>query len=322
MQGGQQVGWCELKDRVLVKMLIQHGRDYAAVRRGLTNATGYNFHIDHVSKRVIQILQGWEQMGVVLPPSMTQHGLGEYTLKGVQKTRWAKEQEEEKRRKEEVVAMEMRPPPVPSPPPVFIPEVSLSFAFHDVVLGGSVSLQALTAAHSSLFPTLPLVQSFYNAFASHPSFPPYARAFEAASLPDTAIAFGHFPLLPLMDLETRRHAATVSRFPFHPSLVRMVDEGGAPVTIAGLRRSGDVQVKGNRTGQGGLATTERGEGEKGDGNNTGRGRREVEEVEATEEVNEEMKTEPVNDNGAMVDLTLTPPSSGRSHGGGGGRGGG
>ena len=240
MTGGQQVGWCELKDRALVKLLMQHGRDYEAVREALYRATGYRFHIDHISSRVIKLLSGWEQAGVLLPPAMTRDGLVEYTLRGVKKTRWAKERAEQAR---EAVTKAVEPPASILSPPLPDPQVQLTFHFHDVHCGGSASLPALIAAHLSAFPTLPLVQSFYNAFASETLFPPYAAAFEFASLADTPRLFEHGPLVPVMDLEDRRNAASCSRFPFHPSLVRMIDETGGAVTIAGLRRSGKVEVK-------------------------------------------------------------------------------
>ena len=247
LTGGQQVGWEELKDRALVKMLIQHGRDYPAVAQGLYRATGYHFHRDHIEFRVRQLLSGWEQTGVPLPPAMRKEGHTEYTLKGVKKSKWA--QQQAKMREEEEERRRAPPPPLAPPTPltpsspVFVPKVAVTFDFHGMVHDSSLSLQALTSAHSSLFPTLPLVQAFYNAFAADPSFLPFAAALQAASLPETASAFDHSQLLPPMDEEGEWHASTVTRFPFHPSLVLMQDVEGQLVTIAGLRRSGVVVVK-------------------------------------------------------------------------------
>ena len=247
LTAGHQVGWDELKDRALVKMLIRHGRDYPAVVQGLYAATGYHFHKDHVEVRVRMLLAGWEQAGVPLPPAMTKDGFVEFTYKGVKKSKWR--QQQDKLRGEEV-APPPPPPPLPAPPlsplPIlFTSKVALTFNFHSIEHDSSVWLHALTSAHSSLFPTLPLVQAFFNAFASDPSFWPYAAAFRTASLPETATAFDHSQLLPLMREEgdEGQAATAVSRFPFHPSLVLMQDTMGQMVTIAGLRQSGVVVVK-------------------------------------------------------------------------------
>ena len=236
---GRETGFCKKLHQVLVKMLLQYGRDYEAVTAALFEATGYRFHVDHVTSRVKELLAAWEKQGLPLPQSMTKDGLIEYTLKGKKKTKWAlqREQRGEQSQVDLSAAVIERPPDMPILTHNWLP---VTFDFHDVQLSSTVSLHCLTMWWKDDFKYLPLVQSFYDAYHSHPVYQPLARTLTRCSEPHFLTRTNIVPLLPQPD---KRNAAWVSAFPFHPSLLVLKSSGHSTVTVAALREGGVVHVK-------------------------------------------------------------------------------
>ena len=232
---GRETGWCKRKHQVMVRLLLEHGRDYEAVTEALTAKTGYKFHVDHVRNRVKELLAAWEKQGLPLPQSMSRDGLIEYTLKGRKKTTWAMQRDREEQLKEQLVSV----------PPATMPILThnwlpVTFEFLGVQQTARVSLHCLTLWWRDDFKHLPLVQAFYNAFQHEPVFQPYADALARCSDPHFLTLTNIIPPLPLPD---KRNAAWVSAFPFHPSLLVLKGSGQAMVTVAALREGGVVQVK-------------------------------------------------------------------------------
>ena len=242
---GRETGWCKKRHQVLVKMLLLHGRDYEQVTKALFEATGYKFHVDHVRMRVKELLAAWEKRGLPLPLEMTKDGLIEYTLAGKKRTKWAveREQRREQQHRELPAPVIERPPDMPILTHNWL---SVTFDFHGVQLSSHVSLHCLTMWWRDDFKSLPLVQSFYNAYHSHPVYQPLADTFIRCSEPHFLAKTNIVPPLPQPD---RRKAAWVSAFPV-PPLARRAQKQRAVHSHRGSaegRRSGARQ--GDRAAQ-------------------------------------------------------------------------